>query len=132
MNLENSCYLAVGASIIVTSNVASSVVNGSTGVIKDIVYDEGRKPPELPVIVWTEINTYKGQSYFPNDQTRKKWYPIRPICHNWWTENKDKNRSRIASNTETTDCLLLLCAGEYSVVLRYWYRTVYVYTTIST
>ena len=61
LNLENSLYIAVGANVIITTNLCNSIVNGSRGVIKDIVYEKGKKAPDLPAIVWTEIDTYNGQ-----------------------------------------------------------------------
>ena len=74
MNLDSSMYLARGASVLINNNLCSSVVNGSRGIVKDIVYEEGKSAPELPTIVWTEIDTYKGPSYFPGDERRKNGF----------------------------------------------------------
>ena len=100
LNLENSMYIAVGASVIITTNLCNSIVNGSRGIIKDIVYAEGVKAPDLPAIVWTEIDTYNGTSFFPDDPDRKKWFPIRPKTHTWWTEKRNKKRGEVTSGVE--------------------------------
>ena len=72
----------------ITTNLCSSVVNGSRGIVQDLVFEEGAKLPALPLIVWTEIDTYTGPSFFPNGSGRDKWFPIRPITHTWWSNKK--------------------------------------------
>ena len=84
MNLEPSMYLSKGSNVMITTNLCSSVVNGSRGIVQDLVFEEGAKLPALPLIVWTEIDTYTGPSFFPNGSGRNKWFPIRPITHTWW------------------------------------------------
>ena len=98
-NLENSMYLAVGASVIITSNICRSVVNGSRGIVKEIIYKNEESAPAVPAIVWTEINTFNGNTFFPNDPSRKKWFPIRPKSHIWWTEEK-KKRGQVANSID--------------------------------
>ena len=74
--------------MLITTNLCSSVVNGSRGIVKDIVYEEGRS-------VWTEIDTYSGPTYFPGDEQRKKWFPIIPITHTWHSDRKGVRSSSI-------------------------------------
>ena len=52
------------------------------------MFEEGAQLPALPLIVWTEIDTYTGLSLFPNDSSRDKWFPVRPITHTWWSNKK--------------------------------------------
>ena len=56
MNLDNSLYLAVGANVI-------SVANGSRGVVKDLICEEGKSAPHLPATVWMEIDTFDCPSF---------------------------------------------------------------------
>jgi hypothetical protein len=43
-------------------------VNGATGVVKDIVYAEDKKPPDLPIMVMVDFGeAYTGPSFFPDD-----------------------------------------------------------------
>eukprot|EP00978_Attheya_sp_CCMP212_P020900 scaffold60465_cov57-Attheya_sp.AAC.1 len=61
--LLDSTYLAVGAKILVTQNIATyvGICNGSTGVVKDIVYAEGVLAPSLPQFVIVDFgNMYTG------------------------------------------------------------------------
>ena len=85
--------------MIVTSDICSSVANGSRGIVRDLVYgaDKGlNKNGPMPLIVWTEIDSYKGPSFFPNDPTRSKWFPIAPITHTWYTP-KARGMGRVES-----------------------------------
>ena len=71
------------------------MVNGSRGIVKDIVYEEGKSAPDLPTIVWTEIDPCNGPSYFPEDDERKIWFPIIPVTHTWHSERKGLRSSSI-------------------------------------
>ena len=64
------------------------MVNGSRGIVQDLVFEEGVQLPAFPLIVWTEIDTYTGPSFFPNDSGQEKWFPIRPITHTWLSNLK--------------------------------------------
>ena len=56
-------YLARGAAVMITTNLCSSVINGSGGIIQDFVFESGATLPALPTIVWTETETYTGPSF---------------------------------------------------------------------
>jgi hypothetical protein len=74
-------------------------VNGSRGIVKEIIYNNEQSAPAVPAIVWTEINTFNGRTFFPNDPSRKKWFPITPKSHIWWTEGKQK-RGQVACSID--------------------------------
>ena len=83
MNMNNTLYLAVGARVMISSNLHADIVNRSTGIVQDIVYLDGTCAPDLPACVWTEIDSYSGPNFFPDDNIRKKWVPIIPKTHTW-------------------------------------------------
>jgi hypothetical protein len=94
--LPNSLYLAVGAKVVMTQNVCQSVglVNGATGVVKDIVYMQEPPPgeelqdraPNLPWFVWVDFGSnYKGPPFFPpaaGASCRRGWVPVHPVTIN--------------------------------------------------
>jgi hypothetical protein len=60
--LLDSTYLAVGAKIVVMQNIATyvGIYNGSTGIVKGIVYAKGVLAPSLPrfvIVDFGDMNT---------------------------------------------------------------------------
>jgi ATP-dependent exoDNAse (exonuclease V) alpha subunit len=93
--LEKQLFLAVVAKVFVTQNLCSKagLVNGSNGIVKDIVYEEGATAPKLPKFVWVDFGEiYKGSSFFPNDKdgARKGWVPIAPMTAKYFTYSSQK------------------------------------------
>jgi hypothetical protein len=79
--LETSLYLAVGARVYMTQNVSAKLglVNGSQGIVKDLIYEPGKNTPSLPKFVWVDFGeAYKGTTFFPKDKSRKGWFPVLP------------------------------------------------------
>ena len=69
-----SMYLAVGSKVQVNQNLATyvGICNGSTGIVKDIVYEEGVPPPGLPRFVIVDFgDQYMGESFFPDNPDRR-------------------------------------------------------------
>ena len=80
--LEASIFLAVGCLIALTSNILTSagLTNGTVGVVKEIVYEEGEQAPALPKCVWVDFgDKYTGQSFFDESWGHNGWVPICPI-----------------------------------------------------
>jgi hypothetical protein len=99
--LTTSLYLSVGSKVYLTSNLGTGVglCNGTVGYVKDIVYQEqvqpqssveeeqaapeptvAIKPPCLPKYVWVDFGaSYRGESFFPNDDSRRGWVPVHPM-----------------------------------------------------
>lgn len=92
--LEHNVYLAHGAKIFINQNLATQycLSNGTTGVIKDLVYGEGVSPPDLPDYVWVDCgDEYKGPNFFPDcGNERKGWVPIFPVTCSEHTVSKKK------------------------------------------
>eukprot|EP00035_Acanthoeca_spectabilis_P017621 m.370059 g.370059 ORF g.370059 m.370059 type:complete len:121 (+) comp16680_c1_seq36:214-576(+) len=61
-NLQNAVTLAVGARVMVNNNlsVQHGVTNGAFGVVVDIVYAPGSKPPDLPLCVLVGGRGFSG------------------------------------------------------------------------
>jgi hypothetical protein len=60
---------AVGALVMITSNLwqKAGIFNGLTGRVYDVIYDDGCKPPDLPLAVIVQVSsTYTGPSLLPN------------------------------------------------------------------
>jgi len=77
-------YLSVNSKIVLLWNlcVAFNLVNGTTGIVKDIIYAEGNTPPQLPTTIIVEIHAYNGPRIFSDVldpttgnvlQERSKW-----------------------------------------------------------
>jgi PIF1-like helicase/Helitron helicase-like domain at N-terminus len=117
--LECALFLAVGAKVVITSNVAQhfGLCNGTTGVVKDIVYDKeqqygrdnintttsgtARKPPGLPEYVWVDVgNDYKGPMYFPGNEERRGWVPVHPMTASEYTASS-KDSGALNKNERT-------------------------------
>ena len=89
--LEKTIYLAVGAKVVLTNNLAvqARLANGSVGVVKDFLYKEGAKVRDLPKCVWVDFgDEYKGNPFFCNSPERKSWVPICPISFLEYTPKK--------------------------------------------
>ena len=58
-------FLTTGAKAVLEMNLSPKLVfsDGSTGLFKEIVYEEGAPPPpKLPTFFWVEIDNYTGPS----------------------------------------------------------------------
>jgi ATP-dependent exoDNAse (exonuclease V) alpha subunit len=92
--LAASLYLAVGAKVLVTINVAqpAGICNGSFGIVTEIVYDADVRPPALPRFVLVDLgDLYTGPSFFPDRPERRGWVPIHPVETSWQTPDSDHN-----------------------------------------
>ena len=80
--LDNTTILAIGAQMILTTNVwkEAGLTNGTICQVQDIVYFQGKKPPQIPDIVFVHVPEYKGPSYHSN---LPKIVPITPIRRQW-------------------------------------------------
>ena len=93
--LDSGLHLAVGAKVLMTSNMCPSagLCNGSTGEVRDIVYAPGKSAPDLPAVVWVDFkDQYKGESFFPDTEDmvdRKGWVPVQPKRAVWWTPKRN-------------------------------------------
>eukprot|EP00035_Acanthoeca_spectabilis_P017633 m.370369 g.370369 ORF g.370369 m.370369 type:complete len:322 (+) comp16680_c1_seq59:1203-2168(+) len=84
-NLQNAVTLAVGARVMVNNNlsVQHGVTNGAFGVVVDIVYAPGSKPPDLPLCVLAQLDGWHGEEGVLDGMERV--VPIAPFTAEWST-----------------------------------------------
>ena len=92
--LESTLFLAVGALILLTSNICqpAGLCNGATGVVKAIIYRDGEGPPSLPWFVLVDFgDDYKGPTFFPDDDHDKRqgYVPVHAITASEYTRKGD-------------------------------------------
>ena len=80
MGLENLIYVSIGAQITLVTNLwkRNGLTNGTSGVIKDIIYKENRENNDLPVAIIIHFPCYTGPQFF-NDSDKHNWVPINKI-----------------------------------------------------
>ena len=71
--LAYNSYLCVGALLLLTKNFLNlGLCNGSQGIVKEIICNEGETAPSLPKFVLVDFGTScTRKSFFPNDPSRK-------------------------------------------------------------
>ena len=92
--LENSTIIAKDAQVYITTNILkeAGITNGTMCTVKEIVYTDGKVPPQLPVAVLVHIPDYKGPSY---SETEEKIVPIVPIRRQFNYRKKNCSREMI-------------------------------------
>jgi hypothetical protein len=70
-------YLALDAKIMLFTNTwtKKGLVNGSTGVIKDFLYEDGKMAPMLPYAIVIDFEEYCGPPFF-SCPGKKTWVPL--------------------------------------------------------
>ena len=90
--LEKRVYLCIDAKIVLTKNLlqTAGLCNGTTGIVKDIIFDDEKNAPGLCSCVVVDFgSSYTGESFFENDETKKGWVPIFPSTVEWDTVAND-------------------------------------------
>ena len=86
-------YLYVGVNVQLTLNYLNvGLSNGSTGVIKEIFYDENHVALELPRVVFADFGVqYAEELFFSNDLSRSRWFLICPVENKCYSSDKKSN-----------------------------------------
>jgi len=72
--------------------------NGSTSNVKEMFYNENHVALELPRVVFVDFGVqYTGESFFPNNPSRRGWFPIYPVENKCYTSDKKSNNGLIPS-----------------------------------
>ena len=89
--LEPILCLAHEARIMLTANlwVDMGLVNGAMGTVIAICYHNGQQPPDLPIAVTVQFDSYSGPTL--SDGT----VPICPLRHTWSTPNGSCSRLQL-------------------------------------
>jgi hypothetical protein len=99
-NLPSCLYITVNSKVLLlwNINISYKLVNGTTGIVKDILFSENEHPTkDIPIyIIVIHFPAYKGPSFFQNYirvdgsvEDRSKWYPLLPQTAQWYS-NTDK------------------------------------------
>ena len=91
--LASSMYICAGAKVVLTKNYLQiGLSNGSTGIVREIIYDVDKPAPGLCKFVFIDFGTeYTGTSFFPNNEIRRGWFPIYPVTNKCYTPNRRGN-----------------------------------------
>ena len=85
--LAPTLELSEGALVIVTHNLSvdHGLMNGTQGVVKQIVYPAGSEGPNdpdatkrMPQSIVVDCPQYVGPSFYPGNEERATWVPILP------------------------------------------------------
>ena len=92
--LPTKLLLAKGAKFRLVANLwtDAGLVNGATGFILAIIYEEGQGPPALPRAIIATFEDYMGPAFFPNVD---KSVPITPIKRAWTAAGKTVSRRQL-------------------------------------
>jgi len=79
--LDGKILIKKGARIMITNNLwcEAGIVNGSTGVVKYIVYEGENEPPKLPNYIIVQLDKYNGPSCLPDEPN---CVPLAPLTKN--------------------------------------------------
>ncbi len=94
--LRQRVDLAKGAYVMLTSNLwpEAGLVNGTKGVVREILYPEGATPTALPSAVMVEFEGYSGPS-FSSDGVGLTVVPIVPRTMQWEDGAKKCSRRQL-------------------------------------
>jgi ATP-dependent exoDNAse (exonuclease V) alpha subunit len=92
--LEAVVHLAKGAKVMLTSNLwqQTGLCNGAIGVIDEILYAEGQKPPNLPIAVTVNFPEYTGPPFMAS---KPKCIPIAPLTFQWHNGSTQLSRQQL-------------------------------------
>ena len=92
--LEPIIFMAKGAHVMLTSNLWQQVglCNGTRGLIEDLLYTHGHKPPNLPIAILVNFPDYSGPPFI---ESKPKCIPIPPIVFEWHNGLKTLSRQQI-------------------------------------
>ena len=89
--LEPVVCIAHGARMMLTANLWVSVglVNGAMGTVVAICYQDGKCPPDLPVVVMVRFDSYRGPT-LPDGTV-----PISPMRRTWFATTQQCSRFQL-------------------------------------
>ena len=81
--LEPQLLLSRGARAMLRANLwtEAGLVNGTVGIVQEIVFKENQSPPSLPTVILVEFDDYSDPAIIT--LKGKRVIPISPIRHSW-------------------------------------------------
>ena len=112
--LTRSMHLCVGSWVVFMINLLNlGLANGSTGVVKDIVYDSQTSAPGLPKYIWVDFREQcTGETFFPENDERRGWFPVHPVSQKNWTADKRKENG---CSEHTRSMIPLKCSWGWTI-----------------
>jgi ATP-dependent DNA helicase PIF1 len=88
--LSPKMYLCIDAKIMLLWNINISVglVNGSTGIVKEFIYEDNHVAPNLPTYIIIHFDDYTGPPFFTGEG-QEKWVPVEPETFKWGGKDED-------------------------------------------
>ena len=79
--LRRMTALCEGTPVMLLTNewVEAGLANGSTGILRKVVYAPGSTEYQIPMFCIVEFPDYSGPSFFKGDPVKAKWVPIIPF-----------------------------------------------------
>ncbi len=104
--LRRRVFLADGCRVMLTSNLwpETGLVNGTRGVVREIIYPERSTPTALPIAVMVEFDGYTGPG-FSTDPKAPKLVPIVPTQMSWTKGHTPCSRTQLPLRTA---CALII------------------------
>ena len=92
--LEPVIFMAKGSRVMLTSNLWQQVglCNGTRGLIEDLLYTHGHKPPNLPIAILVNFPDYSDPPFI---QSKPKCIPVPPIVFEWHNSLKTLSQQQI-------------------------------------
>ena len=88
--------------IVLTKNILNvGLSNSAIGIVKELFYNANKPAPALSKLVFVDFNVeYTGEMFFPNNKSRKGYFPIYPLQNKCFTLSRRSNEGYI-ENTHT-------------------------------
>ena len=88
--MEIFTHLCVDAKVVLTKNYLQvGLSNGSTGIVRELFYDETKPAPGLPKLNIVDFGVeHAVDVFFPNNDSRKGWFPTCPVLNKCYTANR--------------------------------------------
>ena len=92
--LKNVLYLSVGSKVMLRINLLTKfgLVNGSQGIIRDIIFDENATENDMPKVIIVEFPDYTGKPLL--DEKHPKCIPIVPFTAQSLYRGKMRTRTQ--------------------------------------
>ena len=87
-------FLAVQARVMLIANIWQQVgvCNGAAGTVHQFLYQADHKPPDLPIAVLVDFDTYAGPPFL---SSRPNYVPVPPLSFEWESNGQRLSRQQL-------------------------------------